>query len=74
MKDGSGAVWLTLCAGYDGDPSLRLKNGFAQDDRVVGNDETDSAFSRLDKFSGHFGAAFGSHAQAIPDDDGDQRK
>ena len=27
-----GAVWLTHWAGEAGDPSLRLKNGFAQDD------------------------------------------
>jgi hypothetical protein len=30
-----GAVWLTPWAGSAGDPSLRLKNGFAQDDKVV---------------------------------------
>jgi len=31
----SGAVWLTHQAGEAGDPSLRLKNGYAQDDKVV---------------------------------------
>jgi outer membrane lipoprotein-sorting protein len=32
---GSGAIWLTRQAGKAGDPSLRLKNGYAQDDGVI---------------------------------------
>jgi hypothetical protein len=32
---GSGAVWLTRKVGDAGDPSLRLKNGYAQDDNAV---------------------------------------
>ena len=32
---GSGAIWLTLQAGEAGDPSLRLKSGYAQDDSVI---------------------------------------
>jgi hypothetical protein len=31
-KSGSEAVWLTLYVGSAGGPSLRLKNGCAQDD------------------------------------------
>ncbi len=27
--------WLTLQAGYSRDPSLRLKNGFSEDDIVL---------------------------------------
>jgi len=29
------SFWLTLDAGAAGDPSLRLKNGYAQDDTTV---------------------------------------
>jgi len=32
---GSGPAWLTRWAGQVGDPSLRLKNGYAQDDAIV---------------------------------------
>jgi len=32
VSKGSDAVWLTLLAGQAGDPSLHLKNGYAQDD------------------------------------------
>jgi hypothetical protein len=35
MLSGGGAAWLTRCAGSEGDPSLRLKDGSAQDDRIV---------------------------------------
>jgi hypothetical protein len=34
-KAGSGAIWLTRWAGNGGDPSLRLTNGYAQDDKDV---------------------------------------
>jgi len=33
-------VWLTRWAGQAGDPSLRLKNGYAQDDAAVWETET----------------------------------
>jgi hypothetical protein len=32
IKDPCGVVWLTLYASEAGGPSLRLKNGYAQDD------------------------------------------
>jgi len=35
---GSGGVWLTRWAGWAGDPSLRLKNGSAQDDKAFLDD------------------------------------
>jgi hypothetical protein len=35
QKSSSGAVWLMRWAAKAGDPSLRLKNGYAQDDKVV---------------------------------------
>jgi hypothetical protein len=37
--DDSGELWLTLYAGYAGDPSLRLKNGFARDDKSFEYDQ-----------------------------------
>jgi len=35
QRIGSRAVWLTRQAGQAGDPSLRLKNGYAQDDTAI---------------------------------------
>jgi len=34
-----GVVWLTRWVGGEGDPSLRLKSGSAQDDKRVGDGE-----------------------------------
>ena len=53
---GSGAVWLARRAGSAGDPSLRLKNGCAQDD--TGNLLLPLAQNSEEFFAAHHVAVF----------------
>jgi hypothetical protein len=62
---GKDTGWLTREGGSEGDPSLRLKNGFARDDKaLMRSDKLQSALTRLRRNDGCFyllrpgGAAF----------------